>query len=277
MHDCYKSRALVVYVCGESARRTPSAACGLIDTVIGSGLVQVPADRPDFPPPSLEVESRSDGGRGQIEHRSGGMRRREKQLRPSRMSQAGRVLPRCASVHPRTPNPRTKEPWSWNFPDSIASQPPGRLSLCRVGRPKSPSPNVHQSSFNHEEPRSGPPGQFRTQPIGAIRVAACAPPATSGRPLTHGTPDARADEVVQRGLVPSIAATPGGRSLREAAWQPPTTRSGLHTRANDPVVVPERVEAVWDTDREAPDQRESYRAARSRRLRVLKPRLGVVS
>jgi hypothetical protein len=61
-----------------------------------------------------------------------------------------------------------------------------------------------------------------------------------------------AEEVVKRGIGPSISVTQGGRYLREAALQPHKERYWLHTRAKDPVVFAERVEAVCDTYREAP-------------------------
>ena len=76
-----------------------------------------------------------------------------------------------------------------------------------------------------DEPRSGPPGKFTPEQIVQILAVACEPPEKSGRPITHWTAHELADEVVKRGIVPSISVAQVGRYLREAALQP--TRSGI--------------------------------------------------
>jgi len=63
----------------------------------------------------------------------------------------------------------------------------------------------------HDEPRPGPPGKCPPQPIVAILAVACEPPEKSGRPITHGTAQELADDVVKRGSVPSIAVAQVGR------------------------------------------------------------------
>jgi transposase len=103
-----------------------------------------------------------------------------------------------------------------------------------------------------DEPRAGSPGKFTPEQIVAILAVACEPPKESGRPITHWTAHELADEVLKRGIVPSISVTQVGRYLREAALQPHKKRYWLNTREKDPVVFRERVEAICDTYREAP-------------------------
>jgi transposase len=111
----------------------------------------------------------------------------------------------------------------------------------------------------HDEPRSGPPGKFTPEQIVAILAVACEPPEKSGRPITHWTAKELADEVIKRGIVPSISVTQVGRYLREAALQPHKKRYWLNTREKDPVVFRERVEAVCDTYQEAPALEKDHR------------------
>jgi transposase len=103
-----------------------------------------------------------------------------------------------------------------------------------------------------DEPRAGAPGKFTPEQIVAILAVACEPPEKSGRPITHWTAHELADEVIKRGIVPSISVTQVGRYLREAALQPHKKRYWLNTREKDPLVFAERVEAICDTYREAP-------------------------
>ena len=63
-------------------------------------------------------------------------------------------------------------------------------------------------------PRAGCGGEFAAEPIARILAVACEPPDKSGRPVTHGTPRELADEVVQRGIAPSISARRVGRFLK---------------------------------------------------------------
>jgi putative transposase len=62
-----------------------------------------------------------------------------------------------------------------------------------------------------DEPRPGPPGKFPPEQIVAILAVACEPPEKSGRPITHWTAKELADEVIRRGIVPSISVTQVGR------------------------------------------------------------------
>ena len=66
-----------------------------------------------------------------------------------------------------------------------------------------------------------------------ILAVACEPPEKSGRPITHWTAHELADEVVKRGIVPSISVAQVGRYLREAALQPHKKRYWLNTTEKD--------------------------------------------
>jgi hypothetical protein len=63
-------------------------------------------------------------------------------------------------------------------------------------------------------PRSGCPGTFAPDQVARIIAVACEPPADSGRPVTHWTATELAEEVVARGVVPSISARHVGRLLK---------------------------------------------------------------
>jgi transposase len=111
-----------------------------------------------------------------------------------------------------------------------------------------------------DEPRPGPPGEFTPEQIVQILAVACEPPAKSGRPITHWTAHELADEVIERGIVPSISVAQVGRHLREAALRPHKKRYWLNTTEKDPVAFQERVEAVCDTYLEASALEKDQRA-----------------
>ena len=98
-----------------------------------------------------------------------------------------------------------------------------------------------------DEPRPGPPGKFTPEQIVQILAVACEPPEKSGRSITHWTAHELVDEVVKRGIVPSISVAQVGRYLREAALQPHKKRYWLNTTEKDPVQFQKQVEAVCDT------------------------------
>ena len=110
-----------------------------------------------------------------------------------------------------------------------------------------------------DEPRPGPPGKFTPEQIVQILAVACEPPEKSGRPITHWTAHELADEVVKRGIVPSISVAQVGRYLREAALQPHKKRYWLNTTEKDPVQFQKQVEAVCDTYLEAPALEKNQR------------------
>ena len=73
-------------------------------------------------------------------------------------------------------------------------------------------------------PRAGCGGKFTAEQIAQLIAVACEPPDKSGRPVSHWTPRELADEVVKRGIVPSISVRQVGRFLKggetSAASQP---------------------------------------------------------
>lgn len=64
-------------------------------------------------------------------------------------------------------------------------------------------------------PRAGCPGKFTAEQIAQILAVACEPPEDSGRPVSHWTPRELADEVIKRGIVPSISVRQVGRFLKD--------------------------------------------------------------
>jgi putative transposase len=63
-------------------------------------------------------------------------------------------------------------------------------------------------------PRAGCGGTFTAEQIAQILAVACEPPENSGRPVTHWTARELTDEVIQRGIVPSISVRQVGRFLK---------------------------------------------------------------
>ena len=63
-------------------------------------------------------------------------------------------------------------------------------------------------------PRAGCGGKFTAEQIARILAVACEPPEKSGRPVTHWTPRELTDEVIHRGIVPSISVRQVGRFLK---------------------------------------------------------------
>ena len=79
---------------------------------------------------------------------------------------------------------------------------------------------LHQVFRN--TPRRGRPAMFTPEQLCQIVAVACEAPADSGRPVTHWMPREFAEEVISRGIVPSISPRRLGRFLKG---------SGLETRA----------------------------------------------
>lgn len=80
--------------------------------------------------------------------------------------------------------------------------------------------------------RSGAPGKFSAEQQVKIVAVACEDPTLSGRPLSHWTPQALADEVVKREIVESISARSIGRFLNrggaQAALEPVLAQQPTH-------------------------------------------------
>ena len=70
-------------------------------------------------------------------------------------------------------------------------------------------------------PRAGCGGKFTAEQIAQVLAVACEPPEKSGRPVTHWTPRELADEVAQRGIVPSISVRQVGRFLKAGGASAP--------------------------------------------------------
>ena len=65
-----------------------------------------------------------------------------------------------------------------------------------------------------DRPRAGCGGKFTAEQIASIIAVACEPPENSDRPVTHWTSRELTDEVLKRGLVPSISVRQVGRFLK---------------------------------------------------------------
>ncbi|MNN57983.1 hypothetical protein D3C81_1730010 [compost metagenome] len=65
-----------------------------------------------------------------------------------------------------------------------------------------------------ERPRPGTPTTFTGQQILQIVAIACEDPKAYGRPVSHWTPRGVRDEVIKRGIVPTISVRQVGRFLK---------------------------------------------------------------
>ena len=70
--------------------------------------------------------------------------------------------------------------------------------------------------------RSGKPVKFTAEQVTQILAVACEPPEQSGRAVTHWTGAELAEEVVQRGIVPSISPRQVERFLKDGRSQTPS-------------------------------------------------------
>jgi len=104
-----------------------------------------------------------------------------------------------------------------------------------------------------DAPRSGSMGTFTAEQVTQILAVACEPPEQSGRPIDRWTHRELADEVVLRGIVPSISVSQVGRYLAQAELQPHRSKYWLNTKEKDPEVFQQQVEIVCQTYLEAPD------------------------
>lgn len=65
-----------------------------------------------------------------------------------------------------------------------------------------------------DDSRSGAPAKFTPEQICQLVAVSCEPPADSGRPVSHWTPNELAEEVVKRNIVNSISPRSVGRFLK---------------------------------------------------------------
>ena len=66
-----------------------------------------------------------------------------------------------------------------------------------------------------DAPRSGAPATFTPQQICAVVAMTCEKPSESERPISHWSQREIADEVMRRGLIPSISQRSVGRFLKK--------------------------------------------------------------
>lgn len=104
-----------------------------------------------------------------------------------------------------------------------------------------------------DAPRSGSTGTFTAEQVTQILAVACEPPEQSGRPVDRWTHRELADEVVRRGIVPSISASQVGRYLAQAELQPHRSKYWLNTKEKDPEIFEQQVQTVCQTYLAAPD------------------------
>jgi len=104
-----------------------------------------------------------------------------------------------------------------------------------------------------DAPRSGSAGTFTAEQVTQVLAVACEPPEQSGRPIDRWTHRELADEVIHRGIVPSISVSQVGRYLAQAELQPHRSKYWLNTKEKDPEVFQEQVETVCRTYLEAPN------------------------
>src|SRR4051812_19295208 len=109
-----------------------------------------------------------------------------------------------------------------------------------------------------DEPRPGAPAKFTPEQVTQILAVACEPPGKSGRPITHWTAHELTDEVIRRGIVPSISPSQVSRYLREAVLQPHKSRYWLNTTEKDPVRFEAQVKTVCDTYLAAPQRERTH-------------------
>ena len=103
-----------------------------------------------------------------------------------------------------------------------------------------------------DAPRSGSTGTFTAEQVTQIMAVACEPPKLSGRPINCWTHRELADEVILRGIVPSISVSQVGRYLAQAELQPHRSKYWLNAKEKDPEVFAQQVQTVCQTYLEAP-------------------------
>ena len=100
--------------------------------------------------------------------------------------------------------------------------------------------------------RDGSTGTFTAEQVTQILATACEPPEQSGRPIDRWTHRELADEVIHRGIVPSISVSQIGRYLGESELQPHRSKYWLNTKEKDPELFQQQVERVCQTYLDAP-------------------------
>jgi len=103
-----------------------------------------------------------------------------------------------------------------------------------------------------DAPRSGAPGTFSAEQVTQILAVACEPPENSGRPINCWTHRELTDEVIRRGIVPSISKSQIGSYLQGADLQPHRSKYWLNTKEKCQETFDEQVQLVCQTYLKAP-------------------------
>lgn len=104
-----------------------------------------------------------------------------------------------------------------------------------------------------DAPRNGSSGKFTAEQVTQVLALACEPTDQSGRPIDEWTGRELADELVQRGVVPSISVSQVNRYLAEAHLQPHRRKYWLNTTEKDPQLFEQQVQIVCQCYQEAPE------------------------
>ena len=104
-----------------------------------------------------------------------------------------------------------------------------------------------------DAPRNGSSGKFTAEQVTQVLAVACEPADQSGRPIDEWTGRELADELRQRGIVPSISVSQVNRYLAEAELQPHRRKYWLNTTEKDPQLFAQQVQIVCQCYQEAPE------------------------
>jgi transposase len=104
-----------------------------------------------------------------------------------------------------------------------------------------------------DAPRSGSSGKFTAEQVTQVLAVACEPADQSGRPIDEWTGRELADELIHRGIVPSISTSQVNRYLAEAELQPHRKKYWLNTTEKDPHRFEQQVQIVCQCYLEAPE------------------------
>jgi transposase len=104
-----------------------------------------------------------------------------------------------------------------------------------------------------DAPRRGSSGKFTPEQVTLVLAVACEPAGQSGRPIDTWTGRELADELIRRGIVPSISTSQINRYLAEAELQPQRSKYWLNTTEKDPQLFEQQVQTVCQCYLEAPE------------------------
>ena len=103
-----------------------------------------------------------------------------------------------------------------------------------------------------DAPRSGAPGKFSPAEIVEVIAVACEEPKQSDRPIDNWSRRELRDEIIKRGIVPSISRSHIGNVLNQVDLKPHLSRYWLNTKEKDPEIFRQQVELVCETYLQAP-------------------------